>query len=74
MPSGRALSTWECQGRSSATRRCVRKAAAVVVSAVSFLASDQADCIHGQHLMVDGGMSFSLWKQMPSLVPEEAQN
>ena len=45
-----------------------------VAAAVSFLASEQAGFIHGQHLMVDGGMSFSLWNQMPDLVPEEAES
>ena len=45
-----------------------------VVAAVAFLASDEAGFIHGQHLMVDGGMSFSLWNQLPRMAPEEAES
>lgn len=45
-----------------------------VAAAVAFLVSDEAGFIHGQHLMVDGGMSFSLWNQMPRMAPEEAES
>ncbi len=44
-----------------------------VAAAVAFLASDEAGFIHGQHLMVDGGGSFGLWKQMPRLALGEAR-
>lgn len=40
-----------------------------VANAVAFLASEQASYIHGQHLLVDGGVSFSLKKQMPRKAP-----
>ena len=43
-----------------------------VSAAVAFLASDEAGYIHGQHLMVDGGVSFSLKNQMPRKAPKEA--
>lgn len=40
-----------------------------VADAVLFLVSDRATYIHGQHLMVDGGVSFSLKLQMPRKAP-----
>jgi NAD(P)-dependent dehydrogenase (short-subunit alcohol dehydrogenase family) len=40
-----------------------------VAEAVLFLVSDHAGYIHGQHLMVDGGVSFSLKLQMPRKAP-----
>lgn len=44
-----------------------------VAAAVAFLVSDKAGFIHGQHLLVDGGVSFSLWKRMPRMVSEETE-
>lgn len=41
-----------------------------VADAVVFLASPEARYIHGQHLMVDGGVSFSLKLQMPRPAPD----
>jgi NAD(P)-dependent dehydrogenase (short-subunit alcohol dehydrogenase family) len=41
-----------------------------VANAVFFLASPEARYIHGQHLMVDGGVSFSLKLQMPRPAPK----
>ena len=47
--------------------------AADVAGAVAFLASDQADYIHGQHLLVDGGVFCSLKNQLPRKAPTEAE-
>ncbi len=44
-----------------------------VAAAVAFLASDDAGYIHGQHLLVDGGVSFSLKRQLPRKAPKEAE-
>ena len=44
-----------------------------VANTVSFLVSDQADYIHGQHLLVDGGVFCSLKKQMPRKAPKAAE-
>ena len=44
-----------------------------VAAAVAFLASDEAGFIHGQHLMVDGGVSFSLKNQLSRKAPKEAE-
>lgn len=41
-----------------------------VANAVFFLASPEARYVHGQHLMVDGGVSFSLKLQMPRPAPK----
>ncbi|WP_372395122.1 SDR family oxidoreductase [Azospirillum sp. HJ39] len=40
-----------------------------VADAVLFLVSDRARYIHGQHLMVDGGVSFSLKMHLPRRAP-----
>ena len=42
-----------------------------VADAVQFLVSDKARYVMGQHLMVDGGVSFSLKLQMPRKAPTE---
>ncbi|MCY4394896.1 MAG: SDR family NAD(P)-dependent oxidoreductase [Rhodospirillaceae bacterium] len=47
--------------------------AADVAAAVAFLASDEAGYVQGQHLLVDGGVSFSLKNQMPRKAPKEAE-
>ncbi len=47
--------------------------AADVANAVAFLASEQAAYIHGQHLLVDGGVGISLKKQMPRKAPSAAE-
>ena len=44
-----------------------------VAAAVAFLASTEASYIHGQHVLVDGGVSFSLKHQMPRKAPKEAE-
>ncbi len=44
-----------------------------VAAAVSFLVSEEAGYIHGQHLVVDGGVFCSLKKQMPRKAPSEAE-
>ena len=44
-----------------------------VADTISFLVSDQADYIHGQHLLVDGGVFCSLKKQMPRNAPKAAE-
>ncbi len=44
-----------------------------VAAAVAFLASEEAGYIRGQHLLVDGGVSFSLKNQMPRKAPKEAE-
>lgn len=47
--------------------------AAEVAEAVAFLASERASYIHGQHILVDGGVSVSLKQQMPRKAPKEAE-
>ena len=44
-----------------------------VAGAVSFLVSEDADYIHGQHLLVDGGVFCSLKNQLPRKPPEGAK-
>ncbi|SLN72115.1 SDR family NAD(P)-dependent oxidoreductase [Oceanibacterium hippocampi] len=44
-----------------------------VANAVAFLASEQAAYIHGQHLLIDGGVGISLKKQMPRKAPTRAE-
>lgn len=44
-----------------------------VAAAVAFLASAEADYIHGQHLLVDGGVSFSLKNHLSRKAPKEAE-
>lgn len=43
-----------------------------VAAAVAFLVSDQADYIHGQQLLVDGGVFCSLKIHLPRKAPTEA--
>ena len=43
--------------------------AADVAHTVSFLASDKAGYIHGQHILVDGGVSISLKNHLPRKAP-----
>ena len=40
-----------------------------VANAVAFLASEEARYIHGQHLLVDGGVSISLKNHLPRKAP-----
>lgn len=47
--------------------------AADIAGAVAFLASDQADYIHGQHLLVDGGVSCSLKNHLPRKPPTKTE-
>jgi NAD(P)-dependent dehydrogenase (short-subunit alcohol dehydrogenase family) len=44
-----------------------------VAGTVAFLISDQADYIHGQHILVDGGVACSLKRQMPRNAPIESE-
>lgn len=44
-----------------------------VAAAVAFLVSPEADYIHGQHLLVDGGVSCSLKNHLPRKPPKEAE-
>ena len=44
-----------------------------VAGTVAFLISDQADYIHGQHILVDGGVACSLKRQMPRKAPIESE-
>lgn len=45
-----------------------------VANAVAFLVSAQATYVHGQHLLVDGGVSFSLKNQMPRKAPSALES
>ena len=47
--------------------------AADVAAAVAYLASPGADYIHGQHILVDGGISFSLKNHLPRKAPKVAE-
>ena len=47
--------------------------AADVAALVAFLLSDEAAYVHGQHILVDGGVSFSLKNHLPRKPPTEAE-
>jgi len=44
-----------------------------VAGTVAFLLSDAADYIHGQHILVDGGIGISLKKHLPRKPPSAAE-
>jgi NAD(P)-dependent dehydrogenase (short-subunit alcohol dehydrogenase family) len=44
-----------------------------VAETVLFLASDKAAYVHGQHVLVDGGVSFSLKNHLPRKPPKQAE-
>jgi NAD(P)-dependent dehydrogenase (short-subunit alcohol dehydrogenase family) len=44
-----------------------------IAGAVAFLISEQADYIHGQHILVDGGVAFSLKKHLPRKAPTDSE-
>jgi NAD(P)-dependent dehydrogenase (short-subunit alcohol dehydrogenase family) len=44
-----------------------------IAGTVAFLISDQADYIHGQHILVDGGVACSLKKHLPRKAPIDSE-
>lgn len=44
-----------------------------VAELVAFLVSEKASYVHGQHILVDGGVSFSLKNHLPRKPPRQAE-
>ncbi|MFT5111144.1 MAG: NAD(P)-dependent dehydrogenase (short-subunit alcohol dehydrogenase family) [Parasphingorhabdus sp.] len=44
-----------------------------IAGTVAFLISEQADYIHGQHILVDGGVASSLKKHLPRKAPTDSE-
>ena len=44
-----------------------------IAGTVAFLISDQADYIHGQHILVDGGVACSLKRHLPRKAPIDSE-
>jgi NAD(P)-dependent dehydrogenase (short-subunit alcohol dehydrogenase family) len=44
-----------------------------IAGTVAFLISDQADYIHGQHILVDGGVACSLKRHLPRKAPADSE-
>jgi NAD(P)-dependent dehydrogenase (short-subunit alcohol dehydrogenase family) len=44
-----------------------------IAGTVAFLISEQADYIHGQHILVDGGVACSLKKHLPRKAPTDSE-
>ena len=44
-----------------------------IAATVAFLVSEQASYLHGQHILVDGGVSFSLKNHLPRKAPAAAE-
>ena len=44
-----------------------------IAGTVAFLISEQADYIHGQQILVDGGVASSLKKHLPRKAPTDSE-